>query len=247
VNKLVDDFKEVLGDSLLFLRHARKAQLHRNGELIISCVLERNDNSELVITLQPSGEVERWFILRSDASKEAEALIQQNPSLKELNRATKVSVGIRVAPRPLEKGCLYAFLPTVQSSGLPLHLNADFFPEPDRKAIIFSGHQHQQAWNEMLVHAAGRQVAHDLDLLNRRLDQGQFWQLIKDAFDLTGSNRSAHPDCFSLFWTEIKNVGITASIVQAHDGGRYKPAQVLFTEWPTTLQSALAVRAAIWR
>ena len=52
------------------------------------------------------------------------------------------SIGVRVAPEPLQEGLLYAFLPTEHSTGLPLHINADFFPESDRKAVIFKGHQH---------------------------------------------------------------------------------------------------------
>lgn len=51
------------------------------------------------------------------------------------------------------------FLPTEQPTGLPLHINADFFPESDRKALIFACHQHEQAWNEILIDAAAVELA----------------------------------------------------------------------------------------
>lgn len=241
VNKLVEDFKGVLGGSLLFLRHARKAQLLRHGELVYSCTLERPDETELVLTVEPTGDVERWYILRSDASEEASSLTTLHPPLKEYDRATQIGMGIRIAPSPLTIGCLYAFLPTAQSSGLPLHLNADFFPEPDRKAIIFSGHQHQQAWNEMLVRNAARQLAQDLVVLNSRLEESHFWRILSDAFDIAGAKRSEHPECFSSFWQEIKTVGTSSSIVRSHEGIRYKPSQVLFVETPLTEAQTVAL------
>ncbi|MCP6711583.1 hypothetical protein NL489_29975, partial [Klebsiella pneumoniae] len=72
-----------------------------------------------------------------------------------------ISIGLRIDPEPLSEGVLYAFLPTEQSTGLPMHINVDFFPESDRKALIFAGHQHEQAWNEMLIDAAAAELAKD--------------------------------------------------------------------------------------
>ena len=46
-----------------------------------------------------------------------------------------------------------------------MHINADFFPESDRKAVIFAGHQHEQAWNEMLIDTAAAEIARDPEAL----------------------------------------------------------------------------------
>jgi hypothetical protein len=52
-----------------------------------------------------------------------------------------------------------------QVTGLPVHINADFFPESDRKAIVLKNAQHEQAWNEALIHAAAARLADALESL----------------------------------------------------------------------------------
>ena len=79
-------------------------------------------------------------------------------------------------------GAAYAFLPTEHSTGLPLHINADFFPESDRKAVIFKGHQHEHAWNEMLIDAAAIELARDPVALRATLGNAQFWRVLSDAY-----------------------------------------------------------------
>jgi len=145
IEQLVEDFQKVLRKSLLFLRHIRTAELRRNGKLLLACDLERDDGSDLIVSFRPSGQVEQWHILRADAAESAARLYVSHPRLESLGRGTKISIGLRIDPEPLTEGLLYAFLPTEQSTGLPLHINADFFPEADRKAVIFAGHQHEQA------------------------------------------------------------------------------------------------------
>ena len=74
------------------------------------------------------------------------------------------------------------FLPTEQSTGLPLHINADFFPEADRKALIFKGNQHEQLWNEMLIATAARQLAGEVERLTEVLGHKNTWNLIGFKF-----------------------------------------------------------------
>lgn len=142
IDQLAEDFQKVLRKSPLFLRYVRKAEVRRNGKLLLACDLERGERSDLIVSVRPSGEVEQWHILRIDAAESAARLYALHPRLKSLGRGTKISIGLRITPEPLAEGLLYAFLPTEQSTGLPLHNNADLFPESDRKAGIFAGHQH---------------------------------------------------------------------------------------------------------
>jgi len=126
VDQLANDFQSVLRKSLLFLRHVRKAEVRRNGQLLLACDLDRSEGSDLMISFRPSGEVEYWHILRADAADEVKRLYATHPRLESLNRSTKISIGLRTDPEPLAEGMLYAFLPTEQLTGLPLHINADF-------------------------------------------------------------------------------------------------------------------------
>lgn len=228
IDQLVDDFQKVLRKSLLFLRHVRTAELRRNGELLLACDLERGNGSDLIVSFRPSGEVEQWHILRADAAESAARLYASHPRLESLGRGTKISIGLRIDPEPLAEGLLYAFLPTEQSTGLPLHINADFFPESDRKAVIFAGHQHEQAWNEMLIDVAATELARDPEDLLRMLGDVQFWQIMARAFDL--SRPSNHPACFKRFWERMLTTASQARIAPAQDGSVHVPSGVFFPD-----------------
>ena len=133
IDRIADDFKRVLRQSLLFLRHVRIAEVRRDGALLLGCELDRGDGSDLKVSFRPDGDVEYWHILRTDASEAAERLYDAHPLLAPLDRGTEVGIGLQTDPELLAEGLLYAFLPTEQSSGLPLHINADFFPESNRQ------------------------------------------------------------------------------------------------------------------
>lgn len=228
IDQLVEDFQKVLRKSLLFLRHVRTAEVRRNGELLLACDLERGDGSDLIVSFRPSGEVEQWHILRADVAEAAARLYASHPRLESLARGTKISIGLRIDPEPLAEGVLYAFLPTEQSTGLPMHINADFFPESDRKAVIFAGHQHQQAWNEMLIDAAAAELGRDPEGLLKMLGDAQLWQILARAFEL--SKPSNHPTCFKRFWERFLATTSQARIALAQDGSVQCPSGVFFPD-----------------
>jgi hypothetical protein len=228
IDQLVEDFQKVLRKSLLFLRYVRAAEVRRNGELLLACDLDRGDGSDLIVSFRPSGEVEQWHILRADAAESAARLYASHPRLESLGRGTKISIGLRIDPEPLSEGVLYAFLPTEQSTGLPMHINADFFPESDRKAVIFAGHQHEQAWNEMLIDAAAAELARDPEGLLKMLGDVQLWQIMGRAFEL--SKPSNHPTCFKQFWARLMATATQAHIALSQDGSVQCPSGVFFPD-----------------
>lgn len=236
IDQLAEDVQKVLQKSLLFLRHVRTAEVRRNGKLLLACDLDRGDGADLIVSFRPSGEVEQWHILRADAAESAALLYTKHPQLNTLGRGTKISIGLRIDPKPLAEGVLYAFLPTEQSTGLPLHINADFFPESDRKAIIFAGHQHEQAWNEMLIDAAAAELARDPEGLLAMLGDVQFWQILGRAFDL--SKTTNHPTCFKRFWERLTVTGAQANIALAQDGSIQHPRGVFLPRGPLTSHQA---------
>lgn len=236
IDQLVEDFQKVLRKSLLFLRHVRTAEVRQNGELLLACDLDRGDGADLIVSFRPSGEVEQWHILRTDVAESAARLYGLHPRLESLGRGTKVSIGLLIDPAPLSEGVLYAFLPTEQSTGLPMHINADFFPESDRKALIFAGHQHEQAWNEMLIDAAAVELARDPEGLLKILGDVQLWQILARAFEL--SKPSNHPICFKQFWERLKMTGAQAHIALAQDGSVQRPSGVFVPRGPLTSHQA---------
>lgn len=243
IDQLIDDFQKVLRKSLLFLRHVRTAEVRRNGALLLACDLDRGDGTDLIVSFRPSGEAEHWHILRADAAEASARLYASHPRLESLGRGTKISIGLRIDPEPLAEGLLYAFLPTEQSTGLPIHINADFFPESDRKSIQFAKHDnqasfnHEQAWNAMLIDAAAAELAKDPEGLRKMLGDVQLWQILARAFDL--SKPSNHPTCFKRFWERLKITGAQAQIAPAHDGSVQRPNGVFlpFRGFPANQQS----------
>lgn len=240
IDQLADDFQTVLRKSLLFLRHVRKAEVRRNGQLLLACDLERSEASDLIVSFRPTGAVEHWHVLRADATEAAQRLYAAHPRLETLHRSTKISIGLRIDPEPLAEGLLYAFLPTEQSTGLPLHINADFFPESDRKAVIFAGHQHEQAWNEMLIDAAAAELARDPEGLLQMLGPVQLWQILGRAYDLS-SKPSGHPPCFKRFWERLKTTATQAYIAGAQDGSLQRPNGVFIPRSPLNEHQAKAL------
>jgi hypothetical protein len=198
----------------LFLRHVTKAEVRREGRLLLGCDLDRGNETDLIVSFSPGDDVEQWHILRADATDRASGLCATYPRLEGLRRSTEISIGLRVDPQPLKEGLLYAFLPTEQSTGLPLHINADFFPESDRKAVIFAGHQHEQAWNEMLVDVAAVELARDPVRLRETLGDTHFWQVLGSSYELQ-LKPSGHPTAFNRFWDRLKTSCANAPIVLA--------------------------------
>ena len=159
-------------------------------------------------------------MLRSAAAR----LYAAHPRLESLGRGTKISIGLRIDPEPQAEGVLYAFLPTEQSTGLPMHINADFFPESDRKSIQFAKHEnhasfnHEQAWNAMLIDAAAVELARDPEVLLKMLGHVQLWQILGRAYDLS-SKPSGHPTVLQALLGTIE--------------GHWQPRHIL--PWPRTV------------
>ena len=227
IDQLACNFQLVLRQSLLFLRHVRKAEVRRDGELLIGCDLDRSDGSNLKVSFHPSGKVEHWHILRADVAEAAWKLVSKYPVLAQPKRRTEVGIGLPVSPGllPKDKGRLYAFLPTEKKSGLPLHINADFFPSPDRKLVIFEGHQHQREWNEMLVKAAAERIAHDLKTLLKVIGHVQLWEILYAAKELD-ANPHGWPACYKQFWKSLRATATEARIVPAQAGPVRRPREV---------------------
>ena len=225
IDQIAADIARVLRRSLLFLRHVRLAEVRREGNLLLGCELERSDASDLMVSFRPTGQTERWHILRADAAETARGLYERHPRLVSFGRSTEVSIGLRIEPKSLRDGLLYAFLPTEQQTGLPLHINADFFPESDRKHVIFGGHQHEQAWNEMLVEAAAAEIARDPEGLVNLLGHARLWEILDKAYELATTNTDV-PACYERIWERLQTTAPRARIVPTQDGSVHRPDEV---------------------
>ena len=83
IDQLAEDFCGVLRKSLLFLRYVRTAEVRRNGKLLLACDLDRGEDSDIIVSFRPSGDVEQWHILRADVIEAAAKLYEVHPRLGE--------------------------------------------------------------------------------------------------------------------------------------------------------------------
>ena len=183
----------ILGESLLFLRHVALAEVRRDGKLVASYAATRDvATGRLEIDVRPTGRTSTWHVLHADAAQRTARLCERFATLSELRRSTRVIVAIPVGQEAGATGRFFAYLPTEQQHGLSAHINADFFPKPDRKAIVLDGGQHQQAWNAALIECAAATLARNLVALRDRLEPTQLWKLINDAY--TTAERATNGD-----------------------------------------------------
>ena len=78
--------------------------------------------------------------------------------------------------------------------------------------MIFAGHQHEQAWNEMLIDAAAIELAQDPEGLLQILGSVQLWQILGRAYDICYKT-SGHPPSYKRFWERLKAISTQAPIV----------------------------------
>jgi hypothetical protein len=206
-DKVVVEISQVLKSSLLFLRHLRRVELRRNGELVVEVAIDRSAE-EVMLDFKPSGDLQHWLLL----SRTADDILlelglrEKYEALNRLERATKVSVAVPLTSETIE-GLLYAYLPTRQTTGMPVHVNGDFFPHASRQAIVLEGEQHDRYWNEALIAAAAAALAENFVRLRDLLGPTRLWTLALAAFQRKGEK------AFSVFWEKLsKAVSATPSV-----------------------------------
>lgn len=229
IDTLPGELAQVLEESLLFLRNVTQAEVRLNGQLVSSFVVTRDAGSgRLTIDGGHPDASSSWYVLQKDANEHIRALFEQFPSLEELNRSASITLAIPLDSHARIAGRFFAYLPTEQEHGLSLHINADFFPEPERKAIILDGKKHQQAWNTALIQCAASALADNLIELRDHLSAKQLWQLIDEAYKGYRRAESGHVASeFSAFWRAIERTLEERPPIGMDTGGDWQPSPTL--------------------
>lgn len=198
----LDSFTTHIDDSIesaaLFLKQVKVLELKRNGELIRRIETIHEDNKLLL----SDGEKNIiWRIYEGNFNNDAEMIRKKYREIIERKRRAVVKIAIPDTPEV--DGLLYAFLPSENLTGLPFHINADFYPSSDRKRIIF-GESYKSEWNEKAITCATRILANNCDAIleifeNRNQDFWEFAQRVKDA-----STDYKLSFAFSKFWELLK-------------------------------------------
>ena len=239
-DELVNVLVSALPNAILFLKHVCRIELRRNGALLTT--IQRMDDGDQVV-VQSGEELRLWHILRGSFDAEATRLKGVYPGQIEPKRTVRVTVALpeRVAN---PDGLFCACLPTEQHTGLPFHINADFYPSTDRKRILLTD-DHQGAWNRAVIAEAAKLVADALASLPRLLDREALWKLLARLKEVHDAAAGGQLDpVFKTFWTTAEPRIKASPIVAIWPDGWRKPAEVLLL-WQKEEEEALPLLNAM--
>ena len=188
---------DILPKALLFLRHINAIELKRNGK-IVTCITRAQKKQKNQVEIRDGDQTSTWYVLQGNFESEANRLKDKYPTQIEKNKESTVTIAIPQNIKDTE-GILCAYLPTQQPTGLPIHINADFFTSSDRKSIILRGYQEE--WNRYAIQTAAEILCTELLSVRDYLEPQALWELIQR---IKSRYEEKNPDFASPFWEQIQ-------------------------------------------
>ncbi|MCI0462274.1 MAG: hypothetical protein L0Z62_35425 [Gemmataceae bacterium] len=197
--RLLEELERSLPTAILFLKKLHTMEVARDGKIVLQLKREVDKNLLLV----SDGKKERfWHLLCGNFGAVAGALHQKHVNRIEAKRSAEVTLAI--PDDPVDKGVYCAYLPTEQETGLPFHLNADFFTTNNRKGIIL-GSDYQSEWNRAAIQAAAATLQDNLHRLPGLLGHRNLWHLFRVVHRVGEEARAGHKEkTLGLFWERLK-------------------------------------------
>ena len=206
IKALQADLINTAEESLLFLKNLCSIEILRNGKRASFVQKTAKDENHLELFFERKNKYEKWYVIHLDAEEAARPLKEKFVAIDRLDRQTAVQIAFRIDDHKERSGRLFAYLPTEEEAPVPCHINADFFPEQTRKALVLSGEQHERYWNEMLLKYVAQEIAGRLESLKHVLGPKGLWKLIDEAYQ----HRKDY--LFKVFWEEILKAAKDANI-----------------------------------
>lgn len=148
------DLREVLPDALLFLKKKLACiNMLRNGQKILTVQRKgHRDSGEVRITWDDGSLLYKVFKAKFE-----------RPASPQIEKKKEEDVFIAIPQESGRvKGCLFSFLPTQITTGFPFHINADFYPTPERKGVVLDGTGHKVEWNRRAIKRVEELLAESL-------------------------------------------------------------------------------------
>ena len=214
--RVLEELDRSLPVAMLFLKNLGEIEVRYGGQS--RRTFERVvDDDKVIISQGGSSDDRLWHLLRGNFEEVAEGLRVQHPARIEANRSSEIVVALPVQGE-LSAGMLCACLPTEESTGLPFHINADFFPSNDRKHVIL-GDDYQSQWNREALLAAARTVARATPQLTIMLGAERFWDLAS-SLNLLAQNttRDGRDGVWREFWGALQEALRNEAVVLTSSG-----------------------------
>ena len=238
IESFVDELKESLPMAILFLKKLERIELLRNGEQV--CVVTRRISGN-TMQVEQDGDVACWHVLETNFTDHASNLKTRYKDTINQGRSDRVRVA--VPDSFIDDGLLFATLPTEQSTGLPFHIDADFYPAADRKSIAFGDtHDPRSEWNRAAIRAAALVVQSNLIPLRDMYsdDASTLWAFLSCIQEANQGAKDNTRLPLGEFWESLLPYLAEAPIVYTESGKWLVPK---LTRIPTGPQEEDAVRA----
>lgn len=197
--RFADDLEGILPIAALFLRKIEALEVRRHGRLRTTVRRVQGEDEAL---LDVNGVTSVMRLLQGAFESEAESLRAKVGA--RIPEKLTAGVSVAVEEQPEGHGLLYAWLPTQQSCGLPIHINADFFTSSDRKRIILED-DFRSEWNRAAIGAAAATLAANLEEIRGHLGPKGLWALVSESQQLANEVEKGEADrIFSAFWDATK-------------------------------------------
>ena len=211
ISSFLEELKAALPTAILFLKKLEKIELRHNGETVTKVERIAGGNEYLVKCNQ---EERLWRVFDGSFSAEAQRLQDRFDGHIDVNRSSQVRVA--VSDSFIDDGLLYATLPTEQVTGLPFHIDADFFPAADRKSIPFGDFlDFRSEWNRAALDAAAEAVTSNLIELRDSLGDAPaaFWRVLDQVYAVNRGQSDNEQMPLGAFWESLLTELPTAPIV----------------------------------
>jgi len=222
INQFREDLARSLPTSVLFLRNIKMVDLWVEGR-----PRKRVQRSIEGYNLRVWDEQQNyvWQMLAGNFQTDASRIRLESANRVESKRKSDVTIAIPAIDRNAPS-LLYAYLPTEHQTGLPFHINSDFFPSSDRKRVLLDTADYQQRWNEAAIRAAAKVFSINCLAVRDFLGGKAFWEALEKLEQVAreADDQKQNP-AFGEFWSALKLCLPVLEVVKTADGTWKKPGE----------------------
>lgn len=224
-----DEICHAVDAAALFLKQITVLEVKRRGQLVYQ--VETLKEGDWLLVLKGTQPV-KWRILQGDFHDSAFEMRKRYGGLIEEKRKSVIKIAI--PEEPIDNGLLYAFLPSETRTGLPFHINADFYPSQDRKRILFE-QTFQSEWNNLAIACAAETLASGISHILELFTPKAFWGFAERVKIASESNILS--TSFSAFWENLKPQIRSHPTILTTAGRKVTPPSAVYLDTDPVVQA----------
>jgi len=239
IESFISDLAKLVPKVLLFLRHINYLTIRQEEKVLYEVSRKPVGPGEVSIHINETEN--RWRVYEGDFQKVSEQLRKtwnRETELIEPKRTARVQVTIQQSPAELDDGLLFAFLPTETASGFSLHINADFYLNPERRRVRFDG-SYELEWNQAAMNCAAEVVSRSLEDIGHSLGHVALFKLLE-----TLEKGKTDPQ-FKAFWQKAREGIENRSLIFTVNSSWAKPSETVLLRDEFEYEIALEVLDAL--